>query len=134
MKLINKFRDSKIVFFALTWYIFLVSFPLVSYAGMAPSRFSREYSNLDKEENISSIKKMLENKLIQQRLKDYGFSPEEVNKHLSKMSAEDLHTLASISKRLPSGGDAADTLIVILIIVILVIIILKLMNKEVIIR
>ena len=50
------------------------------------------------------------------------------------MSDADLHTLATASRGLPSGGDGLGALIGVLVIVLLVIVILKLLNKEVIIK
>ena len=50
------------------------------------------------------------------------------------MSDNDLHTLASASKGLPSGGDATGAIIGVLVVVILVIVILKLMHRDVILK
>jgi hypothetical protein len=51
------------------------------------------------------------------------------------MSDQDLHTLASASRGLPSAGDdGLGTIIALLIIVLLVLVILKLMDKKVIVR
>ena len=72
--------------------------------------------------------------IVAQKLRDYGVPPEDVKVRLASMSDEDLHTLASSSKGLPSGGDAIGALIGILIVVLLVILILKLMNKRVVVR
>jgi hypothetical protein len=50
------------------------------------------------------------------------------------MSDEELHTLASASRGLPSGGDGVGVLISLLIVVLLIILILKLLNKEIVVR
>ena len=76
----------------------------------------------------------LEHKIVAQKLRDYGVSSEDVQLRLATMSDEDLHTLASAARGLPSGGDSAGALISLLIIVLLVILIIKLMNKEIIVR
>ena len=75
-----------------------------------------------------------ENKIVAQKLRDYGVTPDEAQVRLANMSDEDLHTLASATKGLPSGGDSAGALIGVLVVVILVIVILRLMNREVIVR
>jgi len=76
----------------------------------------------------------LENKIVAQKLRDYGVSPEEAQVRLANMSDEDLHTLASASRGLPSGGDGTGAIIGILVVVILVIVVLRLMNREVIVK
>ena len=79
--------------------------------------------------------RVLENKVVAQKLRDYGVSPEEAKLRLASMSDQDLHVLASTAKGLPSGGDdAVGLLIGILVIVLLVILILKLMNKEIVVK
>ena len=47
---------------------------------------------------------------------------------------QDLHTLASASRGLPSGGDDLGLIISLLIIVLLVIVIMKVMNKQIVVK
>ena len=104
-------------------------------AGLAPSRLSGETAITSaRDADMLAVQRALENKLVAQKLRDYGVSPAEVELRLASMSDEDLHTLATTSRGLPSGGDALGTLVALLIIVLLVIVILKLMNKEVIVK
>jgi hypothetical protein len=104
-------------------------------AGLAPSRLSGETSIASaRDADMIAVQRALENKLVAQKLRDYGVAPADVQLRLATMSDEDLHTLASASKGLPSGGDALGALIAILIIVLLVIVILKLMNKEIVVK
>ncbi len=76
----------------------------------------------------------LENKMVAQKLHDYGVSPAEAQMKLASMSDQDLHRLASASKGLPSGGDATGAIIGVLVVVILVIVVLKLMNRQVVVK
>ncbi|MGC9081549.1 PA2779 family protein [Sulfurihydrogenibium sp.] len=76
----------------------------------------------------------MENKLIQEKLKAYGLTDEEVKEKLSKMNGKQIHMLAQASDKVLAGGDAIGFTIGVLIIVLLVIVILKLLNKEIIIR
>jgi hypothetical protein len=75
-----------------------------------------------------------ENRIVAQKLRDYGVTPEEAQVRLANMSDEDLHTLASATKGLPSGGDSTGAIIGILVVIILVIVVLRLMNREVVLR
>jgi hypothetical protein len=77
----------------------------------------------------------LENKVVAQKLRDYGISPVVAQERLANMSDQDLHRLASASRGLPSGADGGTGAIIgVLVVVILVIVVLKLMNKDVIVR
>ena len=78
--------------------------------------------------------RLLENKVVAQKLRDYGVASADAQARLAKMSDADLHTLASASKGLPSGGDAVGAIIGILVVVILVIVILKLTHHDVVVK
>ena len=104
-------------------------------AGLAPSRISGETSVTSaRDADLLVVQRTLENKLVAQKLRDYGVAPENVKTRLASLSDQDLHTLASASKGLPSGSDGLGALIAVLIIVLLVIVILKLLNKQIIVR
>ena len=104
-------------------------------AGLAPSRTSGATTIASaRDADMLVAQRVLENKIVAQKLRDYGVAPADVQLKLASMSDQDLHTLASASKGLPSGGDGTGAIIGILIIIILVIIILKLMNKEVVVK
>jgi uncharacterized protein DUF6627 len=104
-------------------------------AGLAPSRVSNATTiTSTRDADMLMAQRALENKIVAQKLRDYGVSATEVKAKLTTMSDKDLHTLASASKGLPTGSDGAGAIIGILIIVILIIVILKLMNKEIVIK
>ncbi len=104
-------------------------------AGLAPSRTSGATTiAAARDADLIVIQRALENRIVAQKLRDYGVSPAKVQARLASMSDQDLHTLATASKGLPSGGDDVGTLIGLLIVILLVILILKLLNKRVIIK
>jgi hypothetical protein len=104
-------------------------------AGLAPSRVSGETTiTSTRDADLLVAQRAFENKIVAQKLRDYGVSPEDAQLRLASMSDEDLHTLATASKGLPSGGDATGTIISVLVIVILVIVVLRLMNRQVVVR
>lgn len=86
-------------------------------------------------EDMAKVQAFLENKVVVQKLVDYGVSPAEAMAKVQAMSTQDLHRLASLTDRAAAGtSDALGFLIGLAILVILVIVIFKLMNKEVIVR
>ena len=104
-------------------------------AGLAPSTASGTTSIAsERSADLLVVQRALENRLVAQKLRDYGVAPADVQIRLAGMSDQDVHTLASASKGLPSGGDGTGTLISLLIVVLLVIVILKLLNKEIVVR
>jgi len=104
-------------------------------AGLVPSRTSGITSIAStRDADMVAVQRALENRLVAQKLRDYGVTPAQVKARLASMSDQDLHTLASTSKGLPSGGDALGVIVTILVIALLVILIMKLMNKEVVVR
>jgi len=86
-------------------------------------------------EDMAKVQSFLENKVVVQKLVDYGVSPAEAMAKVKAMSAQDLHRLASLTDRAAAGTDSAiGFLIALAILIILIIVILKLMNKEVVVR
>jgi anti-sigma factor RsiW len=104
-------------------------------AALAPSRLSGQTAIVSaRDADLLVVQRALEHKLVVQKLRDYGVSSQEAQLKVASLSDQDLHTLASASKGLPSGGDALGALIAVLIVVLLVIVILKLLNKDIIVK
>jgi len=115
------------------WMGVLGSVRGVAEAGVIASSVSEAGSRV---EDMAKVQSFLENKVVVQKLIDYGVSPAEAMAKVKDMSAQDLHRLASLTDRAAVGADGGVLwfLISVAILVILVIVILKLMNKEVIVR
>ena len=105
-------------------------------AGLVPSQVSGGTGIASaRDADLLMVQRALENKIVAQKLSDYGVAAEDAQLKLANMSDRDLHTLASATKGLPSGGDGTTGAIIgVLVVVILVIIVLKLMNREVVVR
>lgn len=86
-------------------------------------------------EDMAKVQSFLENKVVVQKLVDYGVSPAEAMAKVKSMGAQDLHRLASLTDRAAAGADdGVGLLIGLAILVILIIVIFKLMNKEIVVR
>ena len=119
--------------FVLSWWCSLQGAP--AFAGLAPSRASGATAIASsRDADLIAVQRALEHKMVAQKLRDYGVTPEQAGLRLASLSDADLHQLASATRGLPSGGDAVGALIGLLIIVLLVIVILKIMNKEIVIK
>ena len=84
--------------------------------------------------DLSTIRTLLEAKLVKQRLQDLGFNADEVKERLSLLSDEQLHNYAQQLDTLRAGGDGLEVVIGILVIIILVLVILHLTGHRVIVQ
>jgi hypothetical protein len=105
-------------------------------AGLAPSQTTGTTTIAStRDADMLMAQRALENKIVAQKLRDYGFTAENAQLKLASMSDQDLHSLASASKGLPSGGDGATGAIIgVLVVIILVIVVLRLMHRDVVVR
>ncbi|WP_029896748.1 PA2779 family protein [Desulfohalovibrio reitneri] len=106
----------------------LVSFVPRVEAGFVPS--DRSLSAEVRTDDLATVQKSLENKMVRERLADLGYSPEEIEQRLSMLSDQELHSLASQIDAVDSGG-ILGAIIVVLIIVLVVIVVLKVTDKQV---
>lgn len=85
--------------------------------------------------DLAKVQALLEQKVVLQKLMDYGVAPDEAMARIRSMSDRDLHRLASLADRAAEGADSGlGILIGVAILIILIIIILKLLNKEIVVR
>jgi hypothetical protein len=85
--------------------------------------------------NVTKVQSFLEQKIVLQKLSDYGVSADEAMEKVRAMSDQEVHRLAALTDRAAEGTDSGlGILIGLAVLVLLVILILKLMNKEVVIR
>ena len=114
------------------WMGILGSLQGVAEAGVIASSLSE---TSDRTEDLAKVQSFLENKIVVQKLVDYGVSPEEAMAKVQGMTSKDLHRLASLTDRAAVGADNGIGLLIgLAILFILIIVILKLMHRQVIIR
>ncbi len=119
----------------LSWYLAITMLILAiaprADAGFAPSEVIA-LTQADRAEDIGKIQKVLEMKIVRERLTTLGFSHDEIETRLSRLTDQELHQLATQIDSLAVGGDAAGVIIAVLVIIILIIIILQLTGRRVI--
>ncbi|OGW42877.1 MAG: hypothetical protein A2132_03825 [Nitrospirae bacterium RBG_16_43_11] len=90
---------------------------------------------VDSVSDIAKVNTFLESKIVRQRLSDFGLTAEEISSRLNRLSADQLHRIATHIDQVDAGGDSAlSVIITLLVIAILVIVVLKLMGRQVIIK
>ncbi len=122
-----------IVYLAVSLFI-TSAIPARSLAYMIPSTQGLEMGGYDRKGDLSTIQRELESKVVAQRLKDFGLTPEEVKERLSRLSDEEIHTIASQIEALKAGGDGTGLLVAILLVLVIVLLVLQLTGRRIVIQ
>ncbi|NWG04494.1 MAG: PA2779 family protein [Syntrophaceae bacterium] len=86
------------------------------YAGFSPSE-AVSILTLDRSSDLDKIRKVLEMKMVRERLKNFGFTAEEIEKKLSQLNDQQIHQLALSLDELKVGGDGWVWVVVILVLI-----------------
>jgi hypothetical protein len=100
------------------------------YAGFSSSEMVGVPS-FDRAADLETIRKVLEVKIIREKLKDLGLTPDETQKRLDQLSDSQIHQLALQIEDLQVGGDGLGVVIALLIIAILVVILIYLLGHRI---
>ena len=119
------------------WYLVVAMFvigiaPRVD-AGLVPSEVI-SLTQVDRQADLGKIQKVLETKMIHDRLEQYGLTQDEINARLAQLSDQQVHNFALQLDDLKVGGDGLGIVIAILVIAILVLIILYLTGHRVLVK
>ena len=115
----------------------VVSMALISIVPQVEAAFissDESFSYNMRQQDTATIKKVIEQKLVKQRLKALGYSEDEVKARLDKLSDNELHRFATQLDALTAGGDVLGVLVVILVIVGIIALILFITGKRVVIQ
>jgi hypothetical protein len=119
------------------WYMAMMMFllgvtPRVD-AAFSPSEGLALFQS-DRQSDIQKIQKVLEVKMVRERLKAFGFSQDEIQARLNQLNDQQIHQMAQKLDDLNVGGDGGEIFVAILVIAILVIIIYFLLGHRVVIK
>ena len=118
-------------------YLIIALLAISTFAGSAEAMFvpAAPHQNMTEATAVSAsraadmakIQTAFESKILQQKLMDYGLSPEETIARVNKLSDEQIHQLATHTDSLQAGGDGgAGVLVFFLLVFILVLLIMAL--------
>lgn len=95
---------------------------MVSASGAEPQRAA----------DLQKIQSVLETKVVQQRLADYGLSQDEINARLNQLSDAQLHQMATqVDAMIPAGDGGLGIVIALLVIAILAIVLVYLLDHRI---
>jgi hypothetical protein len=100
-------------------------------ASFVPS--DQSASSISRQEDMATIQKALEQKLVKERLKDLGYTEEEIKARLDRLSDAEVHSLASQLDALMPAGDGFEAAVIILLVLVLVVLVLLVMGKRIVI-
>ena len=86
------------------------------YAGFSPSEVV-SLSQFDRSADRGKIQKILETKMIRERLENLGFSQDEIQGRLARLGDEQIHQLALTLEELRVAGDGEIIIIIVLAVV-----------------
>jgi len=119
-------------------FLVLITFVPVSLISISANAAVMESQMISPEENASTrreinelkVRRALENKIVAEKLMSHGLTKEEVSEKIGEMSDEQVHQIASLTDRIPAGGDSGLAIVVtVLVIVALVLLIIYLYKK-----
>lgn len=121
----------------IAWYLVVAMFiigiaPKVD-AGLAPSEVIA-LAQVDRQADMDKIQKVLETKMIRERLAQYGLTQGEIDTRLAQLSDQQVHNFALQLDDLKVGGDGLGIVIALLVIAILVVILLYLTGHKVMVK
>ena len=124
----------------LTWYLVVVmslfaALPTQALAGFLPSASVVALADPDSVTDLKTIQTVLEMKVVQERLQDFGLTLEEVNQRVQQLSPQQIHQVATHLDELQPGGDSGlGILVSLLVIAILVVVLIQLSGHRVVVR
>jgi len=111
----------------LIWYLvgamFVIGITPRCFAGFSPSEVM-VLSPAERSGDLQKLQKFLETKMVRERLKNLGFTPEEIRMKLSGLSDSQIHQLALHVEEIAVGGDGVGLFVVVLLILALIVIII----------
>jgi hypothetical protein len=125
------------LFKAISWYL-VVAMVVIGitprvYAGFVSSE-AINLSPGDRVSDLQKIQKILETKMISQRLTELGYSSDEIKTRLSALNDQQIHQFALQIDQVKVAGDGMGFIIGVLVIAILVILLIYLLGHKVVIK
>jgi hypothetical protein len=123
---------------SLCWYLvsamFVIGITPRVYAEFSPSELIG-LSPVDRASDLQKIQKVIEMKMVAERLKQLGFSPEEILAKVGQLSDAQIHQLAQKLDDLKVGGDGGwAVLVAIIVIAAIIVLVIYLSGHRVVVR
>ena len=99
----------------------------------APSQdaAARPQASFDRAADLARVQAVLESRIIQQKLIDYGLSSSEAKARVNGLSDQQLHELATRTDSVQAGGDPADLFFGLVVVALLVVVLVYLLQGRI---
>jgi len=128
-----KIRFIKQISWCLVFAMFVLGIAPRVEAGFAPS-YVIALSQVDRATDIDKIQKVLETKMVRERLAKLGYAQEEINSRFAQLSDQQIHNLALQIDEIKVGGNGLGIVIALLVIAILVVLLIQLTGHRVVVK
>ena len=118
---------SRVLALYLTISLFALTLPAPGWAMFIPSDHAAGARTAD----LARIQSALESTVIQQRLVDYGLSPQDAAARLTLLSDEQIHDLSSRLDSVQAGGGVVGDVVLLLLLAIIIIIVLEATGRHI---
>ena len=118
------------------WYLigamFVIGITPRAFAGFSPS----EVTSLafDRPSDLEKVRKVLEMRVVREKLKEFGFTTNEIEKRLSELSDDQIHQIALQIDELKVGGDGWAVAFLFLLIAILIVLVIYVTGHRVVVK
>lgn len=85
----------------------------------------------DRAGDLAKVQSVLESRIIQQKLMDYGLSPTEAMARVNNLSDQQLHELAARTDSVQAGGDAVGLFFGLVVVAVLVVVLVYLLQGRI---
>ncbi len=120
-----------------SWYMVIVTF-LIGITPRVDAAFSPSEGLVllqpDRHSDLQKIQKLLESKMIRERLNALGFTQDQIQARLSQLNGVQIHQLALKLDEMKVGADGGEVVIILLLIAILVVLIIYLSGHRVVVK
>jgi len=114
----NQFQIAIIFLVLLTFVpVALISTPVNAAVTESQMIAPEQNASTLREINELKVRRALENKIVAEKLQSHGLTQEEVSLKIKEMSDEQVHQIASLTDRIPAGGDGAVAVVVTLLVI-----------------
>ncbi len=122
-----------IVFLVLITFVPVSLISISANAAVTPSQMISPGENAStiREINELKVRRALENKIVAEKLMSHGLTQEEVSNKIGEMSDEQVHQIASLTDRIPAGGDGGLAIVVTILVVIALVLLIVYLFKRV---
>ena len=111
----------------LVWYLAMAMFIIGTtprcFAGFSPSQVMA-LSQGERLTDLQRVQKFLETKMVRERLRALGFTPEEIRLKLASLSGPQIHQLALHLDEMKVAGDGGEAVILVFLVAVLVVLII----------